>query len=174
MTWKDIPGWFDFNEIYQEAVEKASHGATFVEIGAYLGKSTAFMAQLIKDSGKRINFVTIDPFIGEKGQNNDYLFERYVENMHSCGVNDYVVTHKGYSQDAHVLFKEKTIDFLFIDGDHSYEACKSDIKLYLPKMKEGSVMAGHDYYNAPGVKQAVDEAFGNRVQISGSSWVVQL
>lgn len=50
------------------------------------------------------------------------------------------------------------LDFVFVDADHSYAACSADIRGWLPKLKAGGMMAGHDYRNPefPGVQQAVD------------------
>jgi len=52
------------------------------------------------------------------------------------------------------------LDFIYIDGNHSYEFVKADIENYWPKIKKGGVLGGHDYYNsgkAREVKRAVDE-----------------
>jgi hypothetical protein len=68
----------------------------------------------------------------------------------------------GDSFDRAKEFKDNSIDFLFIDANHTYEFVKRDIEYYLPKMKKGSIMAGHDYNeHHPGVLQAVNEAFPN-------------
>lgn len=54
------------------------------------------------------------------------------------------------------------VDFVFIDGDHSYEGVKGDIDAWRTKIIEGGILSGHDYAdpNNPqfGVKKAVDEA----------------
>lgn len=72
-----------------------------------------------------------------------------------------------YSKDASKLFEDKSLDYVFIDGEHSYEAVKEDIMCWLPKAKEGGWIGGHDYANVgrfAGVSRAVDEAFGKRVK----------
>lgn len=55
------------------------------------------------------------------------------------------------------------IDFLFIDGDHSYQAVQADIQVWLPKVKVGGLVGFHDYREDffPGVVQAVDEYMGD-------------
>jgi hypothetical protein len=58
---------------------------------------------------------------------------------------------------------DHTLDFVYIDADHAKEAVTKDLNAYLPKMKPGGIMAGHDYldairsYGVFGVKSAVDE-----------------
>jgi len=52
------------------------------------------------------------------------------------------------------------LDFVYIDGNHSYEYVKNDIALYYPLVKRGGVIGGHDYtpyYGCVGVCQAVNE-----------------
>jgi hypothetical protein len=59
------------------------------------------------------------------------------------------------------------LDFVFIDANHLYEYVCQDIRLWLPKLKPGGLMAGHDYcfpVAAWGVQRAVDEAFGDSVE----------
>ena len=60
-------------------------------------------------------------------------------------------------------FQDHFFDFIYIDANHSYEACKEDIELWWPKLKSGGLFAGHDYMQGEfptgiyGVKKAVDE-----------------
>lgn len=57
-------------------------------------------------------------------------------------------------------FEDHSLDFVFIDADHTYEATKADIGAWMPKVKKGGLLCGHDYENERpgwGVKQAVDE-----------------
>jgi len=53
-----------------------------------------------------------------------------------------------------------SLDFVFLDADHSYEGCKSDILAWLPKLKPDGWITGHDYNRYPGVRKAVDEVLG--------------
>src|SRR5206468_3034194 len=69
-----------------------------------------------------------------------------------------IETVRGLSVEAAARFELK-INLLWIDGDHSYEGCKSDIIAWLPKVFAGGCVAFHDYGNPCGVRQAVDELF---------------
>jgi len=48
------------------------------------------------------------------------------------------------------------LDFVYIDGNHSYEFVREDIYLYYPKVRPGGVLGGHDYLMF-GVQKAVNE-----------------
>jgi hypothetical protein len=67
------------------------------------------------------------------------------------------------SLNAARLFSDGGLDWVHIDADHSYAACKADIEAWAPKVKIGGVVAGHDYTDMNsattvfGVKQAVNE-----------------
>ena len=50
-----------------------------------------------------------------------------------------------------------TVDFLFVDGDHSYAGVVADIMAWLPKLSHEAVVAFHDYAWAEGVQRAVEE-----------------
>ncbi len=66
----------------------------------------------------------------------------------------------GESVAASHEFADASLDLVFIDADHSYEAVKADIAAWGPKVKPGGVLGGHDYRTDKdyGVIQAVDEA----------------
>ncbi len=68
------------------------------------------------------------------------------------------------SVEAARLIPDGSLDFVFIDADHSYEACKADVLAWLPKVKPSGFISGHDYDNPGfpmwGVKRAVEEVLG--------------
>jgi SAM-dependent methyltransferase len=163
MDWESIPGWFDFQYLYHEQVERAQSGARFVEVGAWLGKSTAFMAERIKRSGKLIEFNVVDTWQGtepsaENGGGTDGLYSlaasgsirnKFVQNMVDCGVIDYVNPIESDSVKAAEQFEDESLDFVFIDGDHRSDHVFNDLCAWWPKVKPGGLLAGHDY-NEPG------------------------
>lgn len=66
---------------------------------------------------------------------------------------------RNYSYDAVSLFQDSYFDFIYIDACHLYECVKEDLSNYLPKLKQGGIMCGHDYFKLDnfGVIEAVDE-----------------
>jgi hypothetical protein len=66
---------------------------------------------------------------------------------------------KGFSHKMASFVSDDSLGLVYIDGDHTYNGCKSDIKVWMPKLKQGGIMAFHDYNDFPnyGVKRAVIE-----------------
>lgn len=70
--------------------------------------------------------------------------------------NDRVCLIEDTSEAAANYISANILDFIFIDGDHNYDAVCSDIDLFWPKMKVGGVFSGDDYQRKE-VSRAVDE-----------------
>lgn len=170
--YKQIHGWFNFQDIYQEAVKRYPNGSVFVEIGNYYGRSTAFMAVEIARSEKAINFYSIDPHDGWGDvPTGDHSYEILEKNLEPA--KEYVTLIRKRSTEVDM----KNVDFVFIDGDHSYEEVKADIAHWLPRIKKGGMIGGHDY-DMTSVRNAVNEFF-NQVKVDRRDamrhpWTVQL
>lgn len=181
-TYKNIDGWCDFFNIYEEQVNKAKDGDLFVELGVFQGRSAAFMGECIRKSGKKIKFYAIDDFESYKNNPSESqhfqgdLYEKCLENLNKCGVRNHVGVIKGKSADISKKFDDKSIDFLFLDAGHKYEDVINDLKNWYPKLKNNGLISGHDAADyAPGVLRALNEFFGKdgwkRYADIGSSWI---
>ena len=67
---------------------------------------------------------------------------------------------------------DESLDFVFIDGNHEYDFVFSDIKNWLPTVKCGGVLAGHDYH-APSVISAVSDNNLNNIISRDGCWVYE-
>ncbi len=160
--YQNIDGWFTFDQLYREVVRKFDNGV-FVEIGAWLGKSTSFMAVEIINQNKNIQFYCVDTWEGSDEsihKNNQLvidkkLFDQFLLNIEP--VKNKIIPYRMTSTQASKLFENNSVDFCFIDGDHSYEGVKNDLENWYPKVKKGGIIAGHDYPTWETVKQAVDD-----------------
>lgn len=78
------------------------------------------------------------------------------------------------TNEASAIVPDRSLDFAFIDADHSEPAVAIDIRDWQPKVKRGGWLGGHDYNRKfPGVVRAVDRAFGKNVKTwPGSIWGV--
>lgn len=175
--WKTIPGWFDFQDLYDLAVDEASDGANFLEVGCWLGKSTCYLADCIRKSGKNIRLSVIDTFKGVEGDELQTLLTpfggsvrlAFEANLKAAGFFNLVTMIEENSRTAHRHFAPSSLEFVFIDGDHSYQGIRQDVLNFRPKVKPGGILAGHDYRNSADVKRAVDELLGP-CPASAASW----
>jgi len=70
---------------------------------------------------------------------------------------------------ASSMVRDKSVDCVFIDADHSYQGCKNDIQAWKPKLKEGGLLCGHDFGHK-GVARAVKELVPDFKRGGGSIW----
>lgn len=122
-----------------------------VEIGSYLGASSVCIAS----SPNCSKLYCVDTW------NNDAMSEGNRDTYSLFLSNTKALSHKifpirGLSANAGLKFKEK-IDFLFIDGDHSYEGAKADVESWLPLLRSGGVLVMHDCGWAEGVQRVIQE-----------------
>ena len=131
-------------------------GGTMVEIGCYEGEST----KLFADCGKFSRIYAVDPWKGgyddtKSARSNMKRVEREFDIR--MGGYSFVSKMKMRSNEAAPLIDG--VDFVYIDGEHSYKAVKEDILLWKHKC---SVIGLHDYGGKrhPGVKKAIHEILG--------------
>jgi hypothetical protein len=165
--------WFNYQDLYQEMVEKFPIGSHFVEVGSWKGKSSAFMCVEIMNSEKQIKFDCVDTWEGSVEHKNNSelpnLYQIFKENMKPF--EGYYNDLKMKSMEAVKLYEDESLDFVFIDASHEYEDVKDDISHWLPKVKKGGIIAGHDY-GFPEIKKAVNEILGSdSIRKTGDCWI---
>jgi hypothetical protein len=165
-SFERIPGWFTFPDFYDHAVREANEGDTLVEVGAWLGRSTAFLGERVKASGKRLKVLAVDTFRGSPdepsmvasaealGGSVRPFFER---NMRLAGVLEFVEIWETRSLDAASAVRDGSCALVFIDADHRYESVRADIRAWISKVRPGGMLAGHDCYTYPEVFAAVHD-----------------
>jgi hypothetical protein len=123
--YQNIEGWFSYEYVYQDMIQQADDNSLFVEIGSYKGKSAAYMTVEIINSKKQIRFECIDPMelMGAylnmpQNEKDGYSAEEFHDRLKT--VKDYYKLHQMTSDKAVDLYEDGSIDFLLIDGDHSY------------------------------------------------------
>lgn len=177
--WKAIPGFFDYAALYDALVKRAVDGDCIVEVGAYLGRSGCYLGKKIVESGKKVTLLCVDvwPPTYRNPDNEKILiwhestFETFYANVRQCHLTKVIVPIRAESVWA-ASFVRNGLASVFIDGDHSYESCLADIKAWLPKVKSGGLICGHDYSATfPGVPKAVGEMFGSKIRLAGQCWI---
>lgn len=158
-----IDGWFDYQNTYNFLLSKTPDNGIFVECGAWLGKSSAYLCDAAKD---RIQIYIVDSWEGSLNEDDPtHIFAKTNKNTYQMFINNMgnrnFVPIKSLSIDAANKFENNSCDVVFIDMTHTYDSVKNDIETWFPKVKKNGYIAGHDYQKDwPGVITAVNEFFG--------------
>jgi len=127
----------------------------------------AFLATQL--SGLSVSFIAIEPFqYGADIRKEGNVETQFLRNTRSIPNFELL---KSTSDMARDKLDDRSVDLLFIDGDHRCECVKRDIKNYFPKLKGNGVLFGHDYTTSfvPGVRKAADEVLGKRLSVLPNS-----
>lgn len=170
-----IQGWFNFISIYNYVIEDGEDGDHFVEVGAWKGRSAAYMAVNIANSGKKIKFDVVDTWKGSKEHANDdivkedALYNEFLTNMKP--VEEYYTPIRTTSLEAAALYEDDSLSFVLLDASHEYDDVKADIAAWLPKVKSGGILAGDDYHHTwQGVVDAVTEMIPDPEIVDNVCW----
>tara|TARA_R110000822_G_scaffold225456_1_gene358225 strand:+ start:935 stop:1504 length:570 start_codon:yes stop_codon:yes gene_type:complete len=176
--------WFDYMGLYDSMINHFPDNSHFVEVGSWKGRSAAYMGVEILNSNKCIQFDCVDTWLGseehegtETGNNiqrdRDWLFNEFRKN--TLPISTHINPIRKPSLEASQLYKDRSLDFVFLDAAHDYENVKNDILSWYPKVKVGGWLAGHDYFLEHfGVKEAVNEVFKEfNFQTQGSCWLIK-
>ena len=125
-----------------------------VEVGSYKGKSSAHLAAGLKATAR---LACVDTWTNDAmpyDSNSDVMPE-FLQNTEVY--REKIAVFRGTSVE---IAKDWTrpIDLLFVDGDHSYEGCSSDLKAWLGFVRPGGRIAFHDS-SEEGVSRAISELF---------------
>ena len=177
--YQNIHGWFSHEHTYRDVARHIPPRSHIVEVGAWKGRSAAFMAVEIANTGKRVKFDVIDTWEGgplhQRGQPyedpyvvNGTLYEHFLDNMKY--VSGFFNPIKMSSVQAATLYQDNSLDFILLDVSHDYENSRNDILAWLPKLKPGCLMVGDNFSRDwPGVIQAVTELLPD-AKLSGGNW----
>lgn len=132
-------------------------------VGCEVGVSYGFNLVYFLDNLPNIKKVyAVDPYMPYDDGPGGYVTQEVIDRVKQCMLVN-TEPHKQkvnfinkMSKDAVSDIPDNSLDYIFIDGDHSYEAVASDMELYYSKVKSGGIFAGHDK-GLPGVDRAVDE-----------------
>ena len=124
-----------------------------VEIGVATGRYSKWLCHQMP----KLKLFLVDPW---------EAYSDYVEHHYSSDVlngcyeqakerlaNYNVEFIRKYSMDAVKDFLDDSLDFVFIDGNHSFEYVTEDIAAWSKKVKPGGIIAGHDYWNSINLKK---------------------
>jgi hypothetical protein len=118
-----------------------------VEVGVCLAHTTEAYAKGIKNLKKLYAVDNYPTFVDWDGSDwnkdrQDLMKKAAQEKM--LAYKDKVEIHHVPSEEFVKTIEDESLDFVFIDGDHSFEAALKDFQNYYPKVKKGGIFGGHD------------------------------
>ena len=156
-----------------------------IEIGVFQGVTARNICELLSASKKDFMYIGIDIFDPKYVSNDEILpifkssnplnkiYHKYISRIEPYSLEGVekllkkfkknVILYKGNSNEILKDFEHKNIDYVIIDGGHSYNTVKQDLRLSAKILsKEGIIMCDDYMHNeAPGVKNAVDDFVSN-------------
>ena len=121
------------------------HGA---EIGVWKGDYSALCCK----TAPAMHMLCVDPWASypewKDGKHHPDEAQRFMDEAHAeavaklKGLNATIC--RKFSADAAADVPDASLDFVYIDGNHSYAAATQDLELWVPKVKRGGIAAGHD------------------------------
>lgn len=157
----------------QKILNKVTKGGVCVEIGVWRGD----FSRMILDTVKPMHLALIDPWqhFGDDeqseafaGRTEEERFEKIYQGVCKKYASEIasgqVSIMRELSKTAIAQFDDDTIDFAYIDGDHSYDGVCADLNDIFPKMKTDGIIAFDDYHRrgwwGDGVLRAIHEFIG--------------
>ncbi len=139
-------------------------GSACCELGVLHGD---FSQSILKILNPEV-LILVDPFSVSENKYNDGLTTSYstehdyvdlLKRFQQQIYSKQVIVNRKYSFYAVNQYSDSIFNFIYIDASHLYEDVKRDLNDWLPKLKSGGILAGHDYItlNDFGVIQSVDE-----------------
>jgi hypothetical protein len=136
-------------------ISALAHGGTGAEIGVFKGD---FSAELLRTQPNRLHL--IDPWrsvdddrrrdalygIGRRSQADmDQIHASVVARFASEIATGQVVIHRALSSVAFAALPNRSLDWVYIDGDHRYDAVLADLRMALAKTRPGGLICCDDY-----------------------------
>lgn len=150
-------------------IARIPHRSVMVEVGSLAGFSTRVFARHFD------KVISVDPYragyddghdknsdVGRLALARDLFTLRFIDEPK-------VTQHREPSAEACRRFADGSLDFVYLDGSHTYDAVAEDIRCWRPKVKRGGMLAGDDY-SWEGVERAVREGL-DKFEVVEGRWL---
>lgn len=116
--------------------------------GVEIGTERGIFAETLCKVNPHLKLYCVDPYKAYRGYREHKSQKKIDGFMKEARVrlSPYWVTFiREFSTDASKQFADETLDFVYIDGNHSLLHVVQDLWYWVPKVKKGGIVAGHDY-----------------------------
>lgn len=154
---RDIPpytGWLKPSN--REHLAQVMRDAGFT-IGAEIGVARGKNAKILCETIPNLELYCIDPWIKYSNWTQEKMDQRYEDTVKRLAPYNVKIVRKT-SMEAVKDFDDQSLDFIHIDGFHDFDWVMMDMIRWIPKVRPGGIVSGHDYYPfyRGGVMTAVD------------------
>lgn len=150
------------------------NAAGLLGVGAEIGTYRGDFACVLRADWAGEELICIDPWSDVPGYEEQFQLlwgSKDHEENHQRALE--VLSHqhgrsrclRATSREAASQFADGSLDFVYIDGDHRYEATLEDLQLWWPRVRAGGVVAGHDILCPPDYKTHEDWGLGVRTAV---------
>ena len=181
----DVDKWIEDNIRYNQTNHAGAGMVEFfdsigpdivgAEIGVCMAASTEYFAINIKNLKK---LYAVDNYPSYTDWNGTVMTE-YIQNRfkdHAANrIKPYAVVEAVYESSEEFAQHSPQLDFVFIDGDHSYEGVMRDLENYYPLVRSGGIVSGHDF-KLRAVGSALNDFFKNKEEVvpaEGNCWYIR-
>jgi hypothetical protein len=158
-----------------ETLPRQSVGA---ELGVWRGDFSAFALELVAPArlhlvdpwrfsrDPRLSSALYGGLVARSQADMDVIYQQVLARFDHEIRTGVVQVHRARSDEAAARFEDSSFDWVYVDGDHSYDGILDDLGRYWPKVRPGGRLCGDDYTHVTawwgdGVKRAVED-FGSR------------
>ena len=151
-----VNGLIDLCETYIKPKDEV------VEVGSFSGVSSRVLSMHCK------TLYCVDPYSWKETKEAEQMFDAMLPEYPN------IKKIQMFGSEATFFFGDHSLDLVYIDADHTYEAVVADINDWKAKIKPGGYIAGHDFYMDE-VARAVRDCLGEPLELfSDSSWIIKL
>jgi len=118
------------------------------KVGAEIGVCKGKMSRVFCWYVPELKLYSIDPWISDPNDPYDYANDHENNYAHALKIlKPFNVTIlRKESMDALSNIEDESLDFVYIDGNHSFDYVVEDIIRWTKKVRKGGIISGHDYY----------------------------
>lgn len=151
-----VNGLIDLCETYIKPKDEV------VEVGSFSGVSSRVLSMHCK------TLYCVDPYSWKETKEAEQMFDAMLPEYPN------IKKIQMFGSEATFFFGDHSLDLVYIDADHTYEAVVAYINDWKAKIKPGGYIAGHDFYMDE-VARAVRDCLGEPLELfSDSSWIIKL
>lgn len=190
---EDRQGWNSEHTCFEEII-RGLRPSVVIDVGAWKGASTIYLADLLKRNGIRGAVIAVDTFLGSVehwDRNSGFggliphrfgmplLYEQFLSNVVRGGAQDRIVPLALTSANAGVLLNRLGVraGLIHVDASHEYEDVLRDARTYWDILIPGGFLVGDDYTpDWPTVVRAADQFAGEagvRLLTSTPKWILR-